>query len=330
VSGVVITGVGVLTPLGWDRECLVAALRGERSGVAEHRDLVEGVAVRAARVVEVPARDVVASRQLRRMDRMGRMAAVAGTLALRDAGVLGDLPCASERVAVGWGTEFASLDETGTFQQRLRERGPRLANPMTFPNLVPSALAGHLGIIHGLRGPSLTFCHHETCGFEALAWGRRLLVTGRADLVLVGVSEEVGAVLAGTHVLLRATTPPGEGAAALVLERADDARRRSAAVLATVASTAAGNEPVSAHAYPDTSAAIRVLRRAGSAAGSWDEGLHPTLGAGHDLGPAFGHSSVLPLLHVAASIAGGQLPVGVVAAARGGALRAVVLGEVTP
>lgn len=325
MSDVVVTGVGLLTPLGVEAEGLSTALAAGRSGVATHRDLMEGDEVLAGRVAEVPVKEVIRSPQLRRMDRMGKMATVAAGLAMRHAGLEESLPGAPERAAVGWATEYASLEQTWAFQERVRVKGPRLANPMAFPNLVQNAVAGYLSILYGLRGPSVTFCHHETCGLEALSWAERQLRRGRADLALVGVSEELGAVLYRARALIGVDAPPGEGSVALVLERRATASERGARVLATLASTSAAASPLPSHWYPTRDASAAVLRRAAERAGLSREGLVGTLGRSDHLAGAVGMSAVLPLFHLAAQVMAGRFPVATVADARGGAARAAVL-----
>ncbi len=327
---VVLTGVGDLTPLGHEPGALQAALDGRISGVLDHEDFIEGATARAGLIRDIPAKQLVKSPHLRKMDRVGRMSIVSATLALRDAGLGEQLPCAPERAAIGWATEFASLEETWQFQERVRIKGPRLANPMVFPNLVQNAVAGYLSIIHGIKGPSATFCHHESCAFEALTWAVRQLKLGRADMALTGVTEELGPLLYQVRSLFGIEDCPGEGSVALVLEREDDALARGARILATVAGEAARTMQLPPYRYADEEAASAVLDVALQRASMDRAALRGLLGIEHQLVDAVGSSAVLPLLHVAALILQGQLPAAAVARARGGATRAVVLGPPAP
>ncbi len=326
MSDVVLTGIGLLTPLGMDLACLDRAAAGDLGAVGAHGDLLEGQTVQAARVAEIPARDVVGSPQLRRMDRMGRMAAVAGALALRHAGATPTLPWTPERVALGWATELAAVELATSFQERIRTRGPRQATPMTFPSLVQSAIPGYLSIIFGLRGPSVTHCQHEACGLEALAWGTHQLRADRADAALVGVTEELGPVLVLARKLAGATAPPGEGAVALVLERAEVAAARGAPALAVIAGDAAASCPLPSHRYPSVDERPAVVQLALQRAGLQADVLAATWGRGRDLAATLGDSPLLPLLHVAAAARSRELPCAVAVDARGGASRAVVCG----
>ena len=322
---IVLTGVGALTPLGHEPEVLLAALNGEICGVREHDDFIEGTRARAGLVGDIPARQLVRSPHLRKMDRVGRMAIVASTLALRHAGLGEHQPWAPERAAIGWATEFASLEQTWAFQERVRTKGPRLANPMVFPNLVQNAVAGYLSIIHGFRGPSTTFCHHESCAFESLSWAVRQLELGRADMVLTGVTEELGPLLYQVRAMFGIQQSPGEGSVALVLEREEDARARGARILATVAGQAARTMQLPPYRYASDEAAATVLDVALNRASVRRDDLCALLGVDRQLVDAVGSSAVLPLLHVAAVVLQGRFPAAVVARARGGATRAVVL-----
>ncbi len=321
MSRVVITGMGLLTPLGTDP----GALTSRGGSLRRVEGLLPDGAVTAGTIDHIPVKELVRSPHLRRMDRIGRMAAVATALALRDAGLGNGGGAARERMAVGWATEFASLEATWQFQERVRTRGPRLANPMVFPNLVQNAVAGYMSILFDLQGPSMTFCHHETAGFEALSWAVRSLRKDRADAVVVGVSEELGELLYRARSFFGIPTPPGEGAAALVLERLDVAERRGARVRATVGAQSVASQPGAPYRYPDDAFCAEVLERAVAADDLAVGDLERVFGLGEDLSGRVGASAVLPVLHLAALAHRGTLPGAVVARARGGATRAVVL-----
>ena len=322
---VVVTGIGMLTPLGSEPETLLAALDDGQCGVMEYEDFIEGKTARAGRVMNIPVKELIRSPHLRRMDRVGRMSVVASTLALRHAGLGEQLPCPAERAAIGWATELASTEETWRFQERVRTKGPRLANPLLFPNLVHNAAAGYLSIIHDLKGPSATFCHHECCAFEALSWGVRQLKLGRADMVLAGVTEELGPLLFQVRSLFAIRQSPGEGAAALVLEREDDARARGARILARIVGEAVVTTPLPPYRYADDEAAHAVLEAALERVSTPPMDLKAVIGIERQLVDAVGSSAVLPLLHLAAVVIQGKFPAAAVARARGGNSRAFVL-----
>ena len=205
---IAVTGVGLLSPLGIDPEAHARALVSP-----------EPLAPTDGTVADIPAKELVGARALWRVDRVGRMAIVAATLALRDGGAADPAVLPRERVGLGWSTEYGSLSGIWDVQQQMRAVGLSEASPLAFSTTVLNHMAGTLSIIHKIRGPVLTFCHLGSSGLDALAWGARTLRRGRADLVVVGGAEE------------RVGPGTGEAAAALVLERADDAARRGADVL---------------------------------------------------------------------------------------------------
>ena len=68
------------------------------------------------------------------------------------------LGAATAGMGLAFGTDLGTLEETWKFLVRLRDKGPALANPADFPNLVPNAGPGYVGIFLGLDGPS----HHRS------------------------------------------------------------------------------------------------------------------------------------------------------------------------
>lgn len=215
-GGVPIRGVGLHTALGHGRDAhLRAIVSGLPAAPATAGALTGGLSAPPP-----PARELFPDQGalIRRIDRLSRMI-VASAGALRDE--LGGLP-AQEEVAVAVGTEFGTTEETLKFLLRLRDKGPALANPMDFPNLVANAGAGYVGILLGLQGPSQTFCQHGCHGDDAIAWAAELVRDGGAQLAFAGAAEEWGGVLRAAHEAVRGPrwAPPGEGAALVGLGHA--------------------------------------------------------------------------------------------------------------
>jgi 3-oxoacyl-[acyl-carrier-protein] synthase II len=92
------------------------------------------------------------------------------------------------------GRAFGEPDASANFLGKLREKGPRLVPPAEFPGLVPSALAGHLSIYHGLRGPSCTVADLSTSGEAAWLQAIEWIHSGYAPRVLAGSVEGVSAI----------------------------------------------------------------------------------------------------------------------------------------
>ncbi len=234
----VLTALGLLTPLGHGREAFLQAWRDggaatpvpdgpTRGGVA-----IDGFVLRTA----FPEGRAL----MRRMDRLSKMICMAGALTRDDAPGIGPV----EGLALGVGTDLGTLEETWAFLCRLRDKGPEFANPNDFPNLVPNAGAGYLGILMGARGPSHTFCQHSTCADDALAWAADGVLSGWFDGALAGGAEELGPIRA--KAMARSGCPitegpAGEGGALVLVESLARARGRGATPLCAWAGSWGGS-----------------------------------------------------------------------------------------
>ena len=222
----VITSLGILSPLGVGREAFVEAWRAGRS--AER--VGEGPMAGGVCVGKFKTRGLFPQHKAlaRRIDRLSKMMAMSSAL-LRDHPVgLGD--CAG--MGLAFGTDLGTLEETWKFLVRLRDKGPALANPADFPNLVPNAGPGYVGIFLGLDGPSHTFCQHETCGDEALDWIADGVASGWFPAGVAGGAEELGEIR--MRASQRAACEPGavvgEGATTLLFETAARAQAHGVGV----------------------------------------------------------------------------------------------------
>jgi 3-oxoacyl-[acyl-carrier-protein] synthase II len=274
-DAVVVTGVGVVSPLGprpefWRRLCA-----GE-SGIAARlgTDDPPGAPRLEARVREWQARDHVKPALLRRMDHTSRMVVSACRMALTDAALTLD-GARAEAAGVVVGTAFGNLSESEDFLRGLFAKGPALANPLTFPNLVLNAPTGYVAIDLGIRGPNLTVVRGEASGEAALALAYDTIATGQADVLLAGGADELTPVARDVYIDLALLSPGasggeewsspfdrarngyvmGEGAAMLVLERKSDAEARGARIYAELAGYATESIPASPHDWPTVAAA---------------------------------------------------------------------------
>jgi 3-oxoacyl-[acyl-carrier-protein] synthase II len=249
---VVVTGIGVLSPLGDSATALHRALRDGTAAVAT----VEGFAadgLPARRAVELrgfdPAR-YLGDANFRPLDRTGLLAACAASLALGDAGWSAEAVVAGE-LALLVGTMYGSVRTIAELDRRGLEAGPLYVKPFDFANSVINAAAGQTAIWHHLRGPNSTVSAGTASGVQAIALATDLVGEGRVEVALAGGAEELcfESLLAfGRAGALTPDDSPGplpfdarrsgfvlgEGAAFLVLESAEGAAGRGARVLATV------------------------------------------------------------------------------------------------
>ncbi|MFJ2914298.1 beta-ketoacyl-[acyl-carrier-protein] synthase family protein [Streptomyces sp. NPDC087228] len=242
---VVITGIGMVTPAGADTATAwKATCAGQPAAAADPRLAGLGVDFSCAVTGFDPER--VLGVDSRRMDPFTRFAVAAAREAVADAAPASGSWDAA-RVGVVMGTAVGGQGTWEEQAQRLRDRGPRAVNPLTVPKAIGNIAAASVTMDLGVHGPSFTLSTACAAGTTALGLALDLLRAGRCDVVLAGGTEAAVTPLVSTafdrlRALSRRGDDPsaasrpfdeqrdgfvlGEGAAVLVLERADDARAR--------------------------------------------------------------------------------------------------------
>jgi 3-oxoacyl-[acyl-carrier-protein] synthase II len=293
---VVVTGVGVITPLGDRPETLHGALCEGRSALAP----VEKLEVDSDRMPRLPAaelkwfesRSYLGKGNLRPLDRTGRLAASAAALALEASGWSAEL-LSEHEVGLVLGTMFGSMRTISEFDRRAQVDGPKYAKPMHFANTVINAAAGQTAIWHGLTGINATVSGGTVSGLQAIGYAADLIRQGRATTLLAGGAEELcfetlygfyrAGLLGGCDAIPRPVPLDscrngfalGEAAVLLMLEEAEAARSRGARVLAEVSGCGVGYD-LSRGADPQqdaeatSSALTGALADGGAAADSID------------------------------------------------------------
>jgi 3-oxoacyl-[acyl-carrier-protein] synthase II len=283
-TDVVVTGLGATTPLGGDVASTWEALLAGRSGVSRITDdwAKDFPAQLVARLAVDPAEQIDRVRA-RRLDRSQQVAVIAAEEAWRDSGA-GDSGVPAERVAVVIGTGIGGALTLLGQDDVLEEKGPKRVSPFTIPMLMPNGPAAAVGLAIGAKGGVHAPVSACASGAEAIRWGLDLIRFDRADVVLVGGTEACVHPLpmAGFAAMRamstrnddpeRASRPfdkardgfvLGEGAACIVLERADAAKARGARIharLAGAAGTADGYDLVAPH--PQGEGAARAITAA--------------------------------------------------------------------
>lgn len=284
---VVVTGIGVTTPLGGDVLSTWRALLAGESGVrALTQEWAAELPVRIAGSLAVDPSEVLEPVKARRMDRCAQVAVVAAREAWRDAGRPELEP---ERLAVAVGTGIGgALTLLGQNDVR-REKGSRRVSPLTIPMLMPNSPAANVGLELGARGGVHTTVSACSSGAEAIALALDLLRAGRVDVVVAGGAEACihPLPLAGFGQMRALSTRNdepelasrpfdkardgfvlSEGSGVMVLERAEFAAARGARVYATLAGagvTSDGFDMVQPH--PEGLGAARSISIALASAG---------------------------------------------------------------
>ncbi len=273
----VLSGTGLVSPLGVGAEAVFEALLAGQSGFspapAIEKDATSGW---AARIPMFNASPWVPPMRARRLDRGSLFAVAAARQALEVAG-LASSPELEHELAVVVGTSSAGSGPVTVFLDALFRHGPEAAPPVEFPNTVMNAPASHVSIELGLKGPNLTLSHSEAVIAQALLLGRLMMEDGRATRLLVGAVDEWNAYYQAGYGQLGAIrdqptggggTLLGEGSAMLVLESPELAAERGAEILTRVLGVAVGTAPGDAYRWVANATVLeRVIRQALADAG---------------------------------------------------------------
>ncbi|MEV0648566.1 beta-ketoacyl-ACP synthase II [Phytomonospora sp. NPDC050363] len=289
MTDVVITGLGATTPLGGDVASTWEAMLEGRSGVGPlTQDWAAQLPVRIAAQLAVEPSEKIDRVRLRRLDRSEQIAIIAAREAYADAGLAAvDDDVDKYRLGVCFGSGIGGATTLLAQDDILEASGPRRVSPHTVPMLMPNGPAAWIGLELGAKAGVHAPTSACATGNEAIAWGLDMIRSGRADIVVAGGCEAVihALPLAGFASMRalstrndepqRASRPwdkardgfvMGEGAGAVVLERADHAAARGAKVYARLAGaglTSDGFDIV----QPDPEGGIRAMRFALSDAG---------------------------------------------------------------
>ena len=253
---VVVTGLGVVAPLGNDVDTFWRHLVAGDSGVGQiTRFDTTGYKVHiAAEVKDFDPEDYLEKRQVRRLDFFSRYAVAAARIAAADADF--DPRPEAERVGAVVGSGVGGLQTLHTETDKLLHRGPDRVNPLLVPMMIPNMGAAHVSLALGTKGPLSATCTACAAGSDAIGYAARIIRSGDADVMFAGGSEApispvgVSGFAAARALSTRNDDPTGasrpfdagrdgfvigEGAGCLVLESLEHARARGARIYAELA-----------------------------------------------------------------------------------------------
>lgn len=252
---VVVTGIGIVSPIGIGREEAFSAAVAGRSGAGPITQFdSEGFGARmACEATDFVPEDFIERRSARRMDRYAQLAVAAACLATADAGL------EVEDDGMGIGAIIATGGGGGASREEqhrvLIERGPERVSPLSIPQSVNNMGAAQVSMQLGLRGPVSTTCNACAAGTDAIGHAAAILRRGDAQAMLAGGSDAMITPLwvAGfdaMRVLSHRNDDPagaarpfdveregflvGEAGAVLVLEPLERARARGARIICEV------------------------------------------------------------------------------------------------
>ena len=262
---VVVTGLGLVTPLGsgvetsWKR--LVAGESGlgaiQKFDVSDLPAKVAGVVPRGETAQGLfNADDWVPPKDQRKMDEFIVYGVAAGEMAIADSGWAPQTDEQRERTGVMIGSGIGGLQAIYEGSITLKEKGPRRISPFFIPSALINLVSGHVSIKHGFKGPNHSAVTACSTGVHAIGDAARLIALDDADVMVAGSAEAAVSRLgiagfAAARALstsfndtpTRASRPwdkdrdgfvMGEGAGIVVLEELEHARRRGARIYAEV------------------------------------------------------------------------------------------------
>lgn len=257
---VVVTGMGLTSPVGGDVPSTWEALLAGRSGIRYLTDAwAEQMPVRIAGRIAVEPTEILERVKARRLDRSSQFAMVAAMEAWADAGLNG-AELDSERVGVALASGIGGVTTLLDNYDTLLAKGPRRVSPLAVPMLMPNAPAANISLLVGARAAVNTPVSACASGNEGISLALDQIRLGRADVVVAGGTEAAihplpMAAFANMMALSKSASGPdggdpttvsrpwdtgrdgfvlGEGAGVLILESEEHARARGARIYAEV------------------------------------------------------------------------------------------------
>lgn len=196
---IVVTGMGLVSPLGSGVEAVWSRLLAGQSGIRNlPDDVVADLPAKVGGSVPSVADDAKAGfdpdlatppKEQKKMDRFILFAMEAARQAIEQAGWHAPTPEAQERTATIIGSGVGGFGAIADAVRTTDSRGPRRLSPFTIPSFLVNLAAGHVSIQHGFRGPlgaPVTAC---AAGVQAIGDAARLIRSGEADIALCGGAE---------------------------------------------------------------------------------------------------------------------------------------------
>lgn len=252
---VVVTGMGAITPVGLCVDEFWDSVKHQRTGFGPitHFDAAEFKPKLAAEVKGFDAKNYMDSKAARRMELFSQYAVAAAKEAIRQSGL--DMEKEDPyMVGCSVGSGIGSLQAVEREHTRLYEKGPKRMGPLLVPLMISNMACGNVSILFGLKGKSLNVVTACATGTHSIGEAYRSIQCGEADVMVAGGTEAsispigIGGFAALTA-LCESTDPKrcsipfdkersgfvmGEGAAVVVLEELEHAKKRGAKILGEI------------------------------------------------------------------------------------------------
>ncbi len=252
---VVITGLGIISPLGSQITAAWAkALAGESGiGLIEEFDTADFTTKFAGNVKDFDVLQYMPLKESRKYDRFIQYGFAAGVQAIQDAGLESLETLNFDRIGVSIGSGIGGIGTIEANHQTLTKSGPKRITPFFIPASIINMVSGLLSIQYGFKGPTLAVATACTTGTHSIGLAARSILMDETDIMIAGGTESaitplgVGGFAALRALSTRNDAPQlasrpwdkdrdgfvlGDGAGALVLEEYEHAKKRGATVYA--------------------------------------------------------------------------------------------------
>jgi len=264
---VVVTGMGVISPIGNSIEDFCAGLKEGKSGIGkiESFDTTGFDVTIAGEVKNFDPSLWIDKKEARKMCRFTQFASAATAQALIDAGLMGEVDaegkrpvkCKAEMVGIVMGNGIGGFETVQESMKKMFDSGPSRMLPLTVPMMIPNEAAGNISMMFGTKGPAYTQVTACAAGTDAMGQALDLIRSGRCDVVIAGGTESTITQFAvGGFQMLKALSTKrcdeptkasrpfdadrdgfvmAEGAGILILESEEHAKARGAKIIAELA-----------------------------------------------------------------------------------------------
>ena len=267
---IVITGIGVLSPIGIGKDAYWDSLQKGMSGfrpitLFDTSDLKVKI---AGEITEFNPKDILGKKGLVDLDRATTFLLSAAKFALEDSKI--DISnINSPRTGISVGTTFGSINSLSEFDRQSLEEGPHFVNPSRFPNTVVNSPASRTAIRYGVKGPNATISTGYCAALDAIDYAIYSMNFNRANRMIVGAVEELCiqtflgfyqlGYLSGLNNGNQPLSCPfdkrrdgiifSEGTSVIILEELNSALARKADIYAEILSVGSNFDPFRLHKF---------------------------------------------------------------------------------
>jgi 3-oxoacyl-[acyl-carrier-protein] synthase II len=251
----VVTGLGIISPVGNQIEEAWAAILAGKSGIRliQSFDTSDFTTKFAGIITNFDVNEYMPPKEARKCDPFVQYGVAAAVQAVRDAGLDTYTDLDKDRVGVSIGSGIGGIGTIENNHRLLMQSGPRKISPFFIPASIVNMASGHVSIMYGFRGPNLAAATACTTGTHSIGIAVRCIAYGDADVMVVGGAEAACTPLGlGGFAALRALSTRndapeqasrpwdkdrdgfilGDGSGVLIIEEYEHAKKRGARIIA--------------------------------------------------------------------------------------------------